>query len=331
MWKLLILAVLTTTFSLVGSVSTTSAQTYYQRHHHNSNYGRGYNSGYNNSGSSYSSGAYQIQNERAVSLAIQNNIRILEFNREWRMQLKADHLAVIAEHSEHNIEADLRHFRDQPTASAIASGAALNYLTRQYGDKLSSVDFRSVTLTTAELASIRLKTADGITMDGLTETEDVSGKIRWPEELQADELSNQRIAVEESLKKLQKLEPGSHPAQTQMKRVEHEIAILRSEVGTVLRDQKHDEIGTAASRDFLRQLQSRIAQAGDETKLRELRAALLPEVKSAGELMRHMAKYEVHFAPCADPAAPAYHLLQDCLAEAHRQEYPTAQSLQAAR
>ncbi|MDB5389346.1 MAG: hypothetical protein JWM11_4992, partial [Planctomycetaceae bacterium] len=265
MWKLPIFVVLAGALFYFCTASTAPAATHHHYHPHYSSYYRnyGYNYGYHRGYSGYrgnrysSGGTSAIQNQMALKLAIQNRIRMLEFNREWGQKLKADHLAVIAEHADKNLLTDLRHFRDQPTASRIASGAALNYLVKQFGSKLGEIDFSKVKLSTAELASVRLQTADGITIDHLSQTEDASGKILWPEELQFEEFAQHRTSIQESLQKLQRLDQEGQPVETQVKRVEHEIAALRSLVGTVLRDEKQDEIGANAARDFLRQLQTR--------------------------------------------------------------------------
>ncbi|MDB5386669.1 MAG: hypothetical protein JWM11_2315, partial [Planctomycetaceae bacterium] len=64
---------------------------------------------------------------------------------------------------------------------------------------------------------------------------------------------------------------------------------------------------------------TRIVHAGASTQLQQVQLALHPEVTTAAELMRHIARNDLHFAPCADPAAPGYQTLHQRLAQAHRE------------
>ncbi|MDB5340665.1 MAG: hypothetical protein JWN70_6284 [Planctomycetaceae bacterium] len=312
--------------------STASAQSYSSHHHHHHS---GYNGYY---GSSYYGGSYfgyswanEIQRQRAINLALQNRKDLLKFNREWHQIVASDREALHHARTEQHIQTDERHFRDLPDAAHIASGATLNYLLKQFGSNLMEIDFKKVNLTADELASVRLKNADGFTAEGLAWTEDSAGKILWPEELQWAELDGPRQAVEAAVKKLQQLDQDGQPVDTQVKRVEHEIGQLRSSAGSLLRLKKHDDIGANASREFLKTLQYRIVQASSSERLQQIRSALHPQVNSTQALMQHIARYDLHFAPCADPAAPAYHTLQDKLAAVHRALHGSTPSLAAGK
>lgn len=323
--------VFTAALILALGISTASAQSYSSHHHHHSGY-NGYYGSSHYGGSYYGySWANEIQRQRAIALALQNRKDLLKFNREWHQIVTSDREALSHARTVEHIQTDERHFRDLPDAAHIASGATLNYLLKQFGSNLMEIDFKKVELTADELASVRLKTADGFTSEGLTWTEDPAGNILWPEELQLTELDGPRQAVEAAVKKLQKLDQEGRPVETQVKRIEHEIGQLRSVAGSLLRLKKHDDIGANASREFLKNLQYRIVQASTSEKLQQIRSALHPQVNSTQELMQHIARYDLHFAPCADPAAPAYHTLHDKLGEVHRILHSSTPSLTAGK
>lgn len=276
-------------------------------------------------------GAYEALRQETCREAQRNLDLKRASNREWRKQCDADRQALGKRRSSQNNQTDLRHFRDQPDSRRMTSGASLNYLLKQFGPNLTSVDFARVSLTPAELASIRLQTRDGVTSDGLDWCFDRQGKIRWPEELRLVELSSQRDIVESAVSKLRQLDRQQVPAQTQVKRVLSEISKLRSLAGNVSRVQKNDEIGADASRTFLKHLDCQIAKLPTNLHQDQLRQALRPDVRSAEELMRHVARHDLRFAPADDPTATAYLALHECLAQSHRDQQQPSPSLHAAK
>lgn len=290
-------------------------------------------SGHNYSGNSWGAlGQYEIQHQQAVSLAIRNRASIVEENRNIHIQAEADREALKHRRADQNWNTELRHLRDAPDATHVASGETLNFLLKQLGPDLKTVDFVKVNLTADELDSVRLQTSTHITTDELESTAVSDGRVAWPEELQHTELQEQRLAVEQALKKLHGLAGRHHDIQTQLKRVRHELSVLRSEAGRILAVQKHDEIGVRASRIFLQHLESNLVQLINDDRRKQLDDALHPNIQSAGELIRHIANHDLEFAPCEDPTAPAYRKLHDQLAAAHRELHGFPQkSLQAAK
>lgn len=268
--------------------------------------------------------------QETVPGALQKRELQWESRREWRKRCEADRQALSARRTAYNIQTDLRHFRDQPEPQRVASGASLNFLLKKLGPHLADVDFDKVHLTAEELASIRLQTAEGIRSQELNFCFDGKGRILWPEELRLVELVQQRNAVEAALTKLRQLERQKSPVDTQAKRVQLEITKLRSLAGSILRVKKSDEIGANASRDFLKHLGSQVAQLRSSEKRDRMHVALQPDVQSANELMQHVARHNLRFAPSESPTATAYLALHECLAEAHRDSHRPASSLHAA-
>ena len=274
-------------------------------------------------------GAYEVQHQNALRMAMENRQHQLELRRGWLQRVAADREALSGRREAYNIQTDLRHFRDQPDPHRVASGGALNYMLKQYGSNLASLDFTRVHLTSEELDSIQLKTPEGITSEGLAWSFDAGGRVRWPEELRLTELNSQRTRVEDALKKMRLIELNGEPVNTQLKRVRKEIDDLRSQAGHILRAKKNDEIGGNASRDFLKHLDCQIARLRSSDKQARIQMALQPTVHSASELMQHVARHNLQFAPCQDPTATAYRALHERLADAHRELHRPSQSLAA--
>lgn len=195
---------------------------------------------------------------------------------------------------------------------------------------LTTVDFTRVRLTTDELESIELQTADGITADQLAWSFDASGRVRWPEVLRLTEVSSQRARVEIALNKLRQIELRGEPIGTQVKYVSKEISTLRCQAGHILRAKKNDEIGANASGDFLKHLDWQVARLRSRESQSRMQVALQPTVHSATELIQHVVRHNLKFAPSKDPTATAYRLLHERLANSHRELHRSSPSLAAA-
>lgn len=274
-------------------------------------------------------GDWQIKNQQAYRMSLENRKLQLESNRQWRERCERDRQALSDRRELTNINTYLWEFRDRPDANKVASGKAINYLISQFGPHLANVNFGKLQLTNEELDSVRLQTTDGITADGLAWSFDDRGRISWPDELRIVELNRERSALEDAFKELRLLQQKQRPVKTQIKRISSQIDKLRLLAGNILRVKKQDEIGADSSREFLKHLNLQICNLHSSDQQEQIRLALQPQVRSATELMRHVAQYNLRFAPCEDPTASAYIALHGQLAASHRALQSPSSSLHA--
>jgi hypothetical protein len=264
-------------------------------------------------------GEYEILHQQALNLGIQNRAKYVEQNRSFHAQAAADRDALKARRADYNYRTEMRHLRDEPDLPNLSSGAALNFLMKQLGPDLKTIDFAKVKLSAEELQSVRLETKTRISSAELASIEFTEGRVNWPEELQLSEFRSHREVIEQGILKLQTLTGSHHEFQTQLKRVQKEILRLRADAGRILRVEKEDEVGANASRTYLHHLEYQLTQLVTNDRRRDLNDVLHPQVQTAAELMQHIEQHDLQFAACDDVTAPAYRKLHNKLADVHRE------------
>ena len=249
---------------------------------------------------------------------LENRLRMISARRTLKSQLESDRSAKqVQQRKDLETKRTLEH-RDQPSVERITSGEAINYLMKRLGSGVLNVDQNSLDLNDDELATVRLQTADGLTLDEIQKTMTDAGQIAWPDSLSGGEYSTERTAVDELMQELANGQVAGAAQQQQIKQLLGRLRDLEKKATVRLGKQRQSMSVLFEARGFLQRLQSMVGSY-DRLNPQSAKALLVPEVTTVEELLRHIAVNNLRFAPVDADGVPTYSRIHAAFAEADRQ------------
>jgi hypothetical protein len=165
-------------------------------------------------------GQYEISHQTANSMAIENQSLLNDkrrYEKHEREKAEATRLANARATNEMKL---LARMRDNPAESNIASGKTLNFLWERLGTRVELLAQRGG-LKDLDLSQVRLQTARGMSLESLSETIALDGRVQWPVALKNSELSDLRREIDYAMTKATQADAAGKPA------TEHYQAALR--------------------------------------------------------------------------------------------------------
>ncbi len=252
-------------------------------------------------------GQYQKDHQIAYAMSFETYSRQVAWRDEWKKIRAAEQQDRIIANKQKNDAARLDRLRDHASHLSVTNGDALNYLWNQLGSRVTAIPFQSLSLTAAELKSVRLQFANGFTLERLQRAFTPDVKVNWPEPLRRFEFDADRSKIAKSL------ENSQYAAAIQ------QCQALEVVAGRTLSHRDRDggpEVWAAVS-EFCTALRQtlELIKSNDLTRAHSL---LSYQPQNTADLIRHMNVYGLRFAPTSDIGGAAYRMLHASLAAAHQ-------------
>ena len=261
-------------------------------------------------------GQYEYNRQQTLRLSMENHLFALNARRTVKSQIQADKSAAQTQQRNARLERQTRELRDDPNAARIASGESLNYLLKRLGADVQDIEMALLDLTADELASVRLQTYDGLTLDEIQGLLTESGGIAWPASLRDSDFASDRSAIEQLLQNLIDNEQAVPAQPQQIKQFLGRVQQLQQKA-TARNKQQRNVTAWNEARDFLKGLQS-VVSSFDKLNPQSAPDLLAPQFEKTDELLQHMLANDLQFAPSDSTGASTYTRIHAALAEADR-------------